>query len=50
MVGVAGVFRSSLFGAIRGSLMTSSLIWETAENESANERGRNSIPLKLDYF
>ncbi|KAL8231810.1 hypothetical protein R6Q57_001588 [Mikania cordata] len=37
MLGVAGVFGSSLFSAMHGSLVTSSLIWETTENESANE-------------
>ncbi|PHT94548.1 Photosystem II protein D1 [Capsicum annuum] len=33
----AGVFGSSLFSAMHGSLVTSSLIRETTENESANE-------------
>ncbi|XBH84899.1 hypothetical protein VPH35_072959 [Triticum aestivum] len=37
MLGVAGVFGGSLFGAMHGSLLTSSLIRETTENESANE-------------
>ncbi|KAF7022115.1 hypothetical protein CFC21_034946 [Triticum aestivum] len=37
MLGVAGLFGSSLFSAMHGSLVTSSLIRETAENESANE-------------
>jgi photosystem II P680 reaction center D1 protein len=37
MLGVAGVFGGSLFSAMRGSLVTSSLIRETTENESANE-------------
>ncbi|EMS50570.1 Photosystem Q(B) protein [Triticum urartu] len=37
MLGVAGVFGGSLFSAMHGSLVTSSLIRETAENESANE-------------
>ncbi|KAH7443691.1 hypothetical protein KP509_02G046500 [Ceratopteris richardii] len=36
MLGVAGVFGSSLFSAMHGSLVTSSLIRETTENESAN--------------
>jgi photosystem II P680 reaction center D1 protein len=36
MLGVAGVF-GSLFSAMHGSLVTSSLIRETTENESANE-------------
>uniref|UniRef100_M1BAR7 Photosystem Q(B) protein n=1 Tax=Solanum tuberosum TaxID=4113 RepID=M1BAR7_SOLTU len=35
--GVAGVFSGSLFSAMHGSLVTSSLIRETTENESANE-------------
>jgi photosystem II P680 reaction center D1 protein len=37
MLGVAGVFGGSLFSAMHGSLVTSSLIRETRENESANE-------------
>ncbi|VAI05272.1 unnamed protein product [Triticum turgidum subsp. durum] len=37
MLGVAGVFGSSLFGAMHGSLLTSSLMRETTENESAND-------------
>merc|ERR1712228_794084 len=36
MAGVAGVFGGSLFSAMHGSLVTSSLIRETTENESAN--------------
>merc|ERR1711892_1027673 len=36
MLGVAGVFGGSLFSAMPGSLVTSSLIRETTENESAN--------------
>jgi photosystem II P680 reaction center D1 protein len=36
MMGVAGVFGGSLFSAMHGSLVTSSLIRETTENESAN--------------
>jgi photosystem II P680 reaction center D1 protein len=37
MLGVAGVFGGSLFSAMHGSLVTSSLIRETTENESDNE-------------
>eukprot|EP00256_Glycine_max_P041676 XP_006591723.1 uncharacterized protein LOC100796523 [Glycine max] len=37
MLGVAGVFGGSLFSAMHGSLVTSCLIRETTENESANE-------------
>ncbi|KAM3358159.1 hypothetical protein P3S68_021090 [Capsicum galapagoense] len=37
MLSVAGVFGSSLFSAMHGSLVTSSLIRETTKNESANE-------------
>ncbi|CAN6476525.1 unnamed protein product [Victoria cruziana] len=37
MLGVAGVFSGSLFSAMHGSLVTSSLIRETTKNESANE-------------
>merc|ERR1719355_410550 len=36
MLGVSGVFGGSLFSAMHGSLVTSSLIRETSENESAN--------------
>lgn len=36
MLGVAGVFGGALFAAMHGSLVTSSLIRETTENESAN--------------
>nr|QGU93220.1 photosystem II protein D1 [Selaginella sanguinolenta] len=36
MLGVAGVFGGSLFSAMHGSPVTSSLIRETTENESAN--------------
>jgi photosystem II P680 reaction center D1 protein len=36
MLGVAGVFGGSLFSAMHGSLVTSSLISETTEIESAN--------------
>ena len=38
MAGVAGVFGGSLFSAMHGSLVTSSLIRETTENESTNAR------------
>ncbi|KAL5645671.1 hypothetical protein ACJX0J_002065, partial [Zea mays] len=37
MLGVAGVFGGSLFSAMHGSLVTSSLIRETTENESEEE-------------
>lgn len=40
MLGVAGVFGSSLFSAMHGSLVTFSLIGKTTENESANEGSR----------
>merc|ERR1711972_304312 len=36
ILGVAGVFGGSLFSAMHGSLVTSSLVKETTENESAN--------------
>jgi photosystem II P680 reaction center D1 protein len=36
MFGVVGVFGGLLFSAMHGSLVTSSLIRETTENESAN--------------
>ena len=36
MLGVAGVFGGSLFSAMHGSLVTSSLISETSESESQN--------------
>jgi photosystem II P680 reaction center D1 protein len=36
IIGVIGVFGGSLFSAMHGSLVTSSLVRETAENESAN--------------
>jgi photosystem II P680 reaction center D1 protein len=36
MAGVAGVFGGSLFSAMHGSLVTSSLVRETTENESQN--------------
>ncbi|MFQ6660563.1 hypothetical protein Gotur_029036, partial [Gossypium turneri] len=42
MLGVAGVFGGSLFSAMHGSLVTSSLIRETTENESAKEGYRFS--------
>jgi photosystem II P680 reaction center D1 protein len=37
MLGVAGVFGGSLFSAMHGSLVTSSLFRETTENEFTNE-------------
>ncbi|KAE9610886.1 Photosystem II protein D1 [Lupinus albus] len=37
MLGVVVVFGGSLFSVMHGSLVTSSLIRETTENESANE-------------
>ena len=37
MLGVAGVFGGALFSAMHGSLVTSSLIRETTENESHND-------------
>ena len=37
MLGVAGVFGGALFSAMHGSLVTSSLIRETSEVESANK-------------
>ncbi len=36
MLGVAGVFGGSLFSAMHGSLVISSLVCETTENESQN--------------
>ena len=36
MLGVIGIFGGALFAAMHGSLVTSSLIRETTENESAN--------------
>jgi photosystem II P680 reaction center D1 protein len=36
MLGVAGVFGGSLFSAMHGSLVTSSLVRETTESESQN--------------
>ncbi|KAL5098126.1 hypothetical protein RYX36_002453 [Vicia faba] len=57
MLGVAGVFGGSLFSVMHGSLVTSSLIRETIENESANEGYRFSqeeetynIIVAHDYF
>jgi hypothetical protein len=47
MLGVAGVFGGSLFSAMHGSLVTSSLIRETTENESANEGYRFGKKKKL---
>ena len=37
MLGVVGVFGGSLFSAMHGSLVTSSLVRETSENESLNQ-------------
>ncbi|PHU11720.1 Photosystem II protein D1 [Capsicum chinense] len=37
MLGITGVFDGPLFSTMHGSLVTSSLIRETTENESANE-------------
>ncbi|MBA0568088.1 hypothetical protein Golob_005604, partial [Gossypium lobatum] len=37
MLGIVGVFSGSLFNAMHGSLVTSSLIRETTENESTNK-------------
>ncbi|KAI5436182.1 hypothetical protein KIW84_022589 [Lathyrus oleraceus] len=55
--GVAGVFDGSLFSDMHGSLVTSSLIWETTENEFANEGYRfdqeeetYNIVAAHDYF
>ena len=36
-LGVIGVFGGSLFSAMHGSLVTSTLLAETSENESLNE-------------
>ncbi|KAL7186694.1 hypothetical protein ACSBR2_028425 [Camellia fascicularis] len=47
--GVAGVFGSSLFSVMHGSLVTSSLIWETTENDSANE-GISTMAFNLNGF
>ncbi|KAB1226459.1 Photosystem Q(B) protein [Morella rubra] len=49
MLGVAGVFGGSLFSAMNGSLVTSSLIRETTENESANE-GISTMAFNLNGF
>ncbi|KAL3806317.1 hypothetical protein ACJIZ3_000104 [Penstemon smallii] len=49
MLGVAGVFGGSLFSAMHGSLVTSSLIRETTENESANE-GISTMAFNLNGF
>ncbi|KAL0548658.1 hypothetical protein IC582_013115 [Cucumis melo] len=35
-IGVVGVFKGSMFSPMHGSLITSSLIRESTENESAN--------------
>jgi hypothetical protein len=40
MAGVAGVFGGALFSAMHGSLVTSSLIRETSENEGRTETKR----------
>jgi hypothetical protein len=50
MLGVAGVFGGSLFSAMHGSLVTSSLIRETTENESANEGYRFAFSLYSLYI
>ena len=49
MLGVAGVFGGSLFSAMHGSLVSSSLIRETTENLSANsgQVGRQSGDLQF---
>ena len=55
MFGVAGVFGGSLFSAMHGSLVSSSLIRETTENVSANlgykfgqdEDGYFALPIRL---
>ncbi|MBA0842383.1 hypothetical protein Goarm_002209, partial [Gossypium armourianum] len=36
MLGIVGIFGGSLFSAMFGSMLTSSLIRETTENESTN--------------
>ena len=38
MLGVAGVLGGTVFSAMHGSLVTSSWIRETTENESANNK------------
>ena len=57
MLGVAGVFGGSLFSAMHGSLVTSSLVRETTETESQNygykfgqERETYNIVLLHGYF
>jgi Cd2+/Zn2+-exporting ATPase len=50
MLGVAGVFGGSLFSAMHGSLVTSSLIRETTENESANEGYRFGLIAPNQFF
>ncbi|PHT72315.1 Photosystem II protein D1 [Capsicum annuum] len=37
MLGIAGVFSSSLFSVMHGYLVSSSLIWKTTKNEFVNE-------------
>ncbi|PHT78263.1 Photosystem II protein D1 [Capsicum annuum] len=49
MSGVVGVFGSSLFSAMYGSLVTSSLIRETTENEFVNE-GISTMAFNLNGF
>ena len=57
MLGVAGVFGGSLFSAMHGSLVTSSLVRETTETESQNygykfgqEEGQHNIVAAHGYF
>jgi photosystem II P680 reaction center D1 protein len=50
MLGVAGVFGGSLFSAMHVSLVTSRLIRETTENESANEGYRFGLILNTFSF
>jgi photosystem II P680 reaction center D1 protein len=53
MLGVAGVFGGSLFSAMHGSLVTSSLIRETTENESANASyrfGQEEETYNIDFW
>jgi photosystem II P680 reaction center D1 protein len=57
MLGVASVFGGSLFNAMHGSLVTSSLIRETTKNEFANvgykfsqEEGTYNIVTVHGYF
>ena len=46
MLGVAGVFGGSLFSAMHGSLVTSSLIRETTEQKSHRTMGINLVKKK----